>query len=282
MTNRINMDKLDSLLTHSLPTTQVFYVGQLSKVTRMGGDTQLGGMHVLRDGQLSVRLSKGFPIKITEPSLILVPRSITYDLVPKDMGGKGVEVICARADFGLAMSATLMRSIPDVLVIPLMQSSHLLPMLGLLFQEAENKNCGKQAALNHLMNYFLVLVLRQLMEGKEIKDGVIAALADKRLAFAITGMHDQPHLDWTLESLAQTAGMSRASFANRFRITTGTTALAYLTSWRMEIVKTLLKKGNNLKAIAPKVGYGSTEALIRTFLRYSKQTPKEWLKSQSI
>jgi AraC-like DNA-binding protein len=39
---------------------------------------------------------------------------------------------------------------------------------------------------------------------------------------------------------------------------------------------------NNLKAIAPKVGYGSTEALIRTFLRYSKQTPKEWLKSQSI
>jgi AraC-like DNA-binding protein len=167
-------------------------------------------------------------------------------------------------------------------VIPLAKSTHFSPMLGLLFQEADNQNCGKQASLNHLMNYFLVLVLRQLMEGTVIKDGVIAALADKRLAVAITVMHDHPHLNWTLESLAQTVGMSRASFANHFRITTGFTALGYLTSWRMELVKTLLKKGSNLKAIAPKVGYGSTEALIRSFLRYAKQTPNEWLKSQSI
>jgi AraC-like DNA-binding protein len=274
------MDKLDSLLTHSLPTTQVFYAGKLSEVTHVGNKGQLGGMHVLRHGQLNIQLLNESPIKITEPAMVLIPRSITYDLKPKVASGKGVEIVCAHADFGLAMSATLMRSIPDVLVIPLTLSSHLSPMLELLFQEAENQNCGKQAAMNHLMNYFLVLVLRQLMEGTAIKGGVIAALADKRLAVAITVMHDQPHRNWTLESLAQKVGMSRASFANHFRVTTGTTALGYLTSWRMEIVKTLLKKGSNLKVIAPKVGYGSPEALIRSFLRYAKQTPKEWLKSQ--
>jgi AraC-like DNA-binding protein len=111
----------------------------------------------------------------------------------------------------------------------------------------------------------------------------MAALADKRLAIAVTAMHDRPHIHWTLELLAQTAGMSRASFANHFRTTTGTTALGYLTAWRMEVVKTQLKKGKTLKVIAPLVGYGSTEAVIRVFfLRYAGVTPKDWLKLQKI
>jgi transcriptional regulator GlxA family with amidase domain len=154
-------------------------------------------------------------------------------MLPESTNGESVEIVCAHVDFGLAMSETLIRTIPNVLVVPLTQSSHLSPMLELLFQEAANQNCGKQAAMNHLMNFCLVLLIRQLLVGTTIKNGVIAALSDKRLSIAITVMHDQPHLDWTIESLAQTVGMSRASFANHFQATTGTTAMGYLTTWRM-------------------------------------------------
>jgi AraC-like DNA-binding protein len=276
------MDKLDSLLTQSLPTTQVFHAGPLLETIRNDGDNCLGGMHVVREGQLGIHLQNRSPLGISDPSLILFPRPIAFDLVPKSATDQTVEIVCANVDFGQAMSATLMHSIPDVLVMPFSQSPHLAPLLPLLFQEASHQNCGKQAAMNHLMNYFLVLLLRQLMDGASVNDGIMAALADKRLAIAVTAMHDRPHIPWTLELLAQTAGMSRASFANHFRTTTGTTALGYLTAWRMEVVKTQLKKGKTLKVIAPKVGYGSTDALIRSFLRYVGITPKDWLKLQSI
>jgi AraC-like DNA-binding protein len=280
-TNRIKMDKLDSLLTQSLLTSQVFHAGPLLQAARTDGSLRMGGMHVLREGHLSIRLPSRPPLLVTESSLILCPRPIAFDLVPELGNDQTVEIVCANVDFGQAMSATLMRTIPDFLVMPFSQSPHLSPLLPLLFQEASNQNCGRQAAMNHLMNYFLVLLLRQLMEGAAVKTGIMAALADRRLAIAVTAMHDQPHIDWTLESLAEKAGMSRASFANHFRSTTGTTALGYLTAWRMEVAKTLLRKGTPLKMIAPKVGYGSTEALIRSFLRYAKLTPKDWLNSIS-
>jgi AraC-like DNA-binding protein len=276
------MDKLDSLLTHSLPTTQVFHAGPLLKINRASGRQPMGEMHVVIEGQLGIQLHNRMPLKISEPSLVLFPRPIAFDLVPESDSARPVEVICATVDFGQAMSATLMGSIPDILVIPFFRAPHLAPLLPLLFQEASSQNCGKQAAMNHLMNYLLVLLLRQLMEGSAVQNGILAALADIRLATAVTVMHDRPHVDWTLESLAQIAGMSRASFAKHFRATTGMTAMGYLTAWRMEVVKTLLKKGTSLKVIAPKVGYGSAGALTRSFLHSVNSTPKNWLRSQGL
>jgi hypothetical protein len=43
---------------------------------------------------------------------------------------------------------------PACLVLPLAQSAGLLATLNLLFEEAFNPRCGKQAALDRLMGYF--------------------------------------------------------------------------------------------------------------------------------
>jgi AraC-like DNA-binding protein len=102
-----------------------------------------------------------------------------------------------------------------------------------------------------------------------LKLGILAALGDKRLSIAVTAMHDHPNVDWTLETLAEKAGMSRARFASHFRSVTDTTPLEYLTAWRIELTKNQLRQGRSLKVIAPKVGYGSAEALIRSFTRHT-------------
>ncbi|NJS36679.1 MAG: helix-turn-helix transcriptional regulator [Brachymonas sp.] len=120
------------------------------------------------------------------------------------------------------------------------------------------------------------------MESGEVKTGILAALGDKRLSIAVTAMHDRPDQDWTLESLAEKAGMSRARFASHFRAVTDTTPLDYLTTWRIEITKNQLRQGRSLKAIAPKVGYSSAEALIRSFMRHAHITPKEWMRQQAL
>jgi transcriptional regulator GlxA family with amidase domain len=90
---------------------------------------------------------------------------------------------------------------------------------------------GRQAMLDRLFEVVLIQVLRQLMERGNARAGVLAGLAHQRLRLALIAMHEQPEQpeqEWSLESLADTAGMSRSVFANTFRDTVGTTPGACL------------------------------------------------------
>jgi hypothetical protein len=51
-------------------------------------------------------------------------------------------------------------------------------------------------------------------------------------------MHKHPETSWSLEELAQHAGMSRARFAAHFRKVVGVTPFDYLTDWRLGIAQT--------------------------------------------
>ena len=90
-------------------------------------------------------------------------------------------------------------------------------------------------------------------------------------------MHERPEYAWSLETLAQEAGMSRARFAIRFRETVGTTPLEYLTDWRICVVQCLLKRGKPIKTIALLVGYQSPAALRRIFTKKLGIPPSQWL-----
>ncbi len=71
----------------------------------------------------------------------------------------------------------------------------------------------------------VVCVTVQLTQG-----GTLAGLADPRLAKALIAIQDDPALQWSLTSMAELAGMSRARFAVKFREVTGETPADYLAS----------------------------------------------------
>src|SRR5947208_1703899 len=89
--------------------------------------------------------------------------------------------------------------------------------------------------------------------------------------------HKHPETSWSLEQLAQHAGMSRARFAAHFRKIVGITPFDYLTNWRLGIAQTMLRKGNSLKLIATAVGYTNATALTRVFTQRLGTSPTEWL-----
>jgi AraC-like DNA-binding protein len=69
----------------------------------------------------------------------------------------------------------------------------------------------------------LVQALRlHLAEGHKGGAGWLFALADKQTGAAIHAMHDDPAHRGTLQELAGRAGMSRSSFALKFKETVGT------------------------------------------------------------
>jgi transcriptional regulator GlxA family with amidase domain len=82
------------------------------------------------------------------------------------------------------------------------------------------------------------------MNAHLVESGVLIGLCDVRLGKAIEGMHQHPETSWSLEQLAQRAGMSRARFAAYFRQVVGMTPFDYLTNWRLRIAQTMLRKSN--------------------------------------
>jgi transcriptional regulator GlxA family with amidase domain len=123
----------------------------------------------------------------------------------------------------------------------------------------------------------LVYLLRALMQQGRVASGLLAGMADAKLAKALVAMHAQPELPWQLPTLAAKAGMSRTQFAVRFREVVGSTPADYLSRFRMHLVQDLLRRGRALENIAATVGYSSAPALSRAFFSVTGQNPRRWL-----
>lgn len=66
--------------------------------------------------------------------------------------------------------------------------------------------------------------------------------------------------------MAKIAGLSRTSFAEKFKeVSGGWTPVRYLTWWRMQMAWSLLSEGENIVEVADRVGYKSQSAFSHAF-----------------
>jgi AraC-like DNA-binding protein len=94
---------------------------------------------------------------------------------------------------------------------------------------------------------------------------------------AIGAMHDDPAHRWTLQELAKRAGMSRSIFALRFKETVGTSAIEYLTHWRMLLAGDRLEHTSDpISVIARSLGYQSESAFSIAFKRVMGCSPRQY------
>lgn len=270
------MDRLNSLFARFTPSTEVYFSGHLCENAPLKGDG--GHLHFLNAGDMRLYLSAGKTVDIKEPAVIFLPRSIDHVIQP---GAIGSDLVCAHVKLGHGAQNTLFGSMPDMLVVPISKAPSLASVMPLLFNETSRQQAGMQVALNSLVRYLFVLLLRHLIDSEETQLGLMAALADARLSKALKAIHDYPDQPWTLETLANEALMSRARFAKRFKDTVGCPALDYLTDCRLGVAQSLLLQGRHMKSIASAVGYRSPAALTRVFSRRLGQTPTDWIASQT-
>ena len=146
-----------------------------------------------------------------------------------------------------------------------------------LRKELSDRQPGGVLVARHLAHLMLVHALRiYLADGADRTVGWLFALADPKLAVAIGAIHAQPGARWTLPCLAQAAGMSRTSFAERFKSVTGTSPIEYLTRWRMLVACDRLAHGKlPVPVIATSVGYDSASAFSIAFKRTMGCSPRE-------
>ena len=150
-------------------------------------------------------------------------------------------------------------------------------------EESEAQRPGRDTMLARLSELVFVRVLRRIIEQSEDhSSGWLAALRDPQIGRALQALHARPAEDWTLESLAREAGMSRAVFAERFAETVGETPMRYLARWRMQLAARLLEEpGRPIESVAELVGYRSEAAFNRAFKNIVGTPPGAWRKRQA-
>ena len=147
-----------------------------------------------------------------------------------------------------------------------------------MMAELRERQAGADMVLQQLAITLLVQALRlHLAQG--LKGGIswLFALGDPRMAAAITAMHNDPGRRWTLQLLAECAGMSRTVFTIKFKETVGQSPMEYLTRWRMLLAgERLTNSSASIAVVAHTLGYESESAFSTAFKRVMGSSPRQY------
>jgi AraC-like DNA-binding protein len=268
-------DRLAALMAHFPVRAQVFNTGPLCGINTVEDDGEHGQLHLLRAGELDVVHGRD-QVHLDRPSLLLYPRPMAHRFITDPE--RGADMVCAHLSFEGGVGNPIMAALPPFVCVPLERLAGAETVLGVLFDEAFGQRCGRMAVVERLFEVVMVQVLRHLMESGEIRGGMLSGLAHPRLRHALVAMHEAPAREWSLEDLAQVAGMSRSVFAATFREAVGLTPGQYLQAWRISLPQQSLRRGRPLKVVASQIGYGSEAALSRAFKAQTGHSPRAWRK----
>lgn len=272
------MDRLASLLQRFSVSARLFHSGPLCGVNDFAPQDGLGQLHLVRRGPLSVEHLRESPVEVSEPSLLFYPRPLWHRF--RSDAENGADMACAHIALGDPASSPLAQALPAFLCLPLRALDGSAALLDLLFDEAFAQRCGRQVVVDHLFAVVLVKILRHLMTTRVLDSGLLAGLGHPQLAQALVAMHGEPAAAWSLERLAECAGMSRSRFASEFHRVLGQPPGDYLMAWRLLLAQQALQRGDSLKRIAADIGYANEAALSRAFKSRHGASPRAWLKTR--
>jgi transcriptional regulator GlxA family with amidase domain len=196
-------------------------------------------------------------------------------------GGAPTTIISGWFRFCTPSVKPLTRLLPPLILAKAdqVQSRALHTTLNMLASEMAEMAPGSDLVVNRLADLLFIHSIRAHIGSlsEDCKSGLLRAIFDRQIGVALKSMHQKVEYPWTVESLAAACGMSRSTFAVRFKDLVGEAPLEYLTSWRMQKATGLLQKGDKkLFEVAKCVGYGSDAAFSKAFKRVFGVAPREY------
>lgn len=166
--------------------------------------------------------------------------------------------------------AWLRNALPPLIHVSstLPQAQPLAATIILLSNEVGTGAPGEAMITGRLAHILLAQAIRAHLSNSIGTNNWLATITDRQLGRAMQSFHADLAADWTVASLASAAGMSRSSFAERFRQQVGLSPLDYVMQWRMHKVRQdLLTTNLPFAAIAYRNGYRSRTSCSQSFKR---------------
>ena len=186
-------------------------------------------------------------------------------------GGTPTTIVCGSFSFDRASLRPVSQLLPNFILIKSDQARTLAlhNTLQALASEMAEQAPGSGVVATRLAEVLFIQILRaHIASEPERNKGWLRAVFDPQLGTALSAIHAKVNTPWTVESLAEAAGMSRSAFATRFKQILGQTPLEYVTGWRMQkAIQLLEQRDKKLIDVARLVGYESDAAFSKAFKR---------------
>ena len=238
----------------------------------------VAGDLVLLSGAKAFRLQSGFDVPAVDASGFF--GSFPVGEIRALNGGGACSGIGGYFDLPGQHAGFLLSLLPPIVHIGAEANGSTLRLsIERMMRELRDPQPGGFLIAGHLAQALLVEALRWHRADRSGNGiGWLFALADRQMLAVLTAMHADPSRRWTLEAMALVAGMSRSSFAARFRTTVGESAMDYLTRWRMMLATDrLVNRGMPISVVAPAVGYSSESAFGAAFKRVIGCSPRRFV-----
>ncbi|MEZ0108492.1 AraC-like DNA-binding protein [Catenulispora sp. EB89] len=265
------------------------------------------GFHVVAEGGCHLVPPDGEPLALGPGDIIFLrrgsghtlcdtPGTPAIDFVPDKVGagspigrftvpgdGAAAVLVCGAYPLDVERRHPVLGDLPEVIHLPARPGRHpaLRSAVEQLCAEIQAPQPGSDTVVATLVDLLLLYILRSWYaeQPDQRARGWAAALDDPVVAPALQAIHDDPGHPWTVESLGERAGLSRAAFARRFATVVGDPPLTYLTDWRMVTAARMLRQsGAPLAAIAQRNGYTSEFAFAKAFKRRFGMPPGAYRK----
>jgi AraC-like DNA-binding protein len=254
--------------------------GEQSVVRLAPGDLVIlprGDGHVVRDAPRS-------PVRWLD--------SILADTPPVDgrlqHGGGGVasELLCGGFAVDLLMAQPLLEALPRL--VHLRGSEGRAPewlagLMRMISTEVAANRPGTEAVVTRLTDALLAQALRQALLDADGSLVGPTAVSDPQIARALRLVRERVDDDWTVPKMAAAVGLSRSTFADRFRAATGETPIQHLTRYRLARAAEYLRTTNAaILEIARRTGYESEVSISKAFRREFGVSPGAYRRSQAV
>lgn len=237
--------------------------------------------HLVRRGRCQIRVSAEVH-DLAPGDFVFMAPDVDHVLSSDDPEGPQTLLLCGYCRFDSTEDDVLMRALPRFVLLRQEQLDKwpwLTRTLEHLSAEYMSSAPGSELTVNKLTEVLLVQLLRADF-GRSDQTGIIAALRDRRLATALTHVHDNPGAVWTIERAAEIAAMSRSGFARKFKVMLEMSFFDYLTRLRMRNARELLASTDlRVGDIGERVGYQSELSFVKAFKKLHGVTPRAFRKN---
>ncbi len=293
------MDVLSDILRSFRLNGTVYFHYDFSSPWGMNMDkSNLAQFHIVVRGQCWLKMSgMQKPISLVGGDVVAFPHGDAHWLSdkPDPQGVPGRQVleayrngkpmfqgndvcttlVCGHFELDRGLEHPFLQNLPSLIHVrgtEHHQVDWLENITSLIIKETASGYPGAATVVDRLAEVLFVQLLRAYAMEKNLSNGYLTALNNREIHKALQLIHAHPQNSWTLEKLAHNVGLSRTSFAIRFKELVGVTPMSYITNWRMQKAKKLVRETDlPLGAIAEQVGYASEAAFSRAFKRRFNQ-----------
>ena len=239
-------------------------------------------LHWCIRGRGRIVFADGSAVPLGRGTLAVAPKGLNHRLEGTSDPNSSCElqVVCGAIGARFREAFCLFDYLTEPVVEEFEADHSLHTIFAVVLEEVGAPKPGSEAMLQSLIRQCIVLLLRRQCDAGRCTVPWIVALEHPSLAGAVSEMMERPEAPHTVESLAEAAGMSRSSFAEKFRSTFACGPMELLRDIRIRRAEKLLRDPDiPVKAIAARIGFQSRSHFTEAFKSARGLTPAAYRQS---